>query len=89
MALGADPVRVVAMVLRSGARVVAGGTAAGLAGAFALTGLLQTMLFGVDAHDLTTFIAVPAVLAAVAGMAAYVPARRASHIAPAEALRAD
>jgi putative ABC transport system permease protein len=89
MALGADATRVIAMVLASGARVVAAGTAAGLLGAFALTGLLKTMLFGVNTHDAATFVAAPLGLAAVAMLAAYVPARRASRVAPADALRAD
>jgi len=89
MALGANPARVVGMVLGSGARVVAVGTAAGLAGAFALTGLLKTLLFGVTAHDTATFAAAPLVLATVAAIAAYAPARRASRVAPAEALRAE
>jgi len=89
MALGADPVRVVSMVLGSGARVVAAGMLAGLAGAFGLTGLLRSMLFGVGAHDAATFVAVPVVLAAVAMMAAYLPARRASRVDPMEALRVE
>ena len=89
MALGADQARVVSMVLGSGVRVVAAGTVAGLAGAFALTGLLRTMLFGVGAHDAATFVATPIVLVVVAMFAAYLPARRASRVAPAEALRAD
>jgi putative ABC transport system permease protein len=89
MALGADAGRVIAMVAASGACVVAVGTAAGLAGAFVLTGLLRSMLFGVEPHDAVTFIAVPCLLALVAMAAAYLPARRASRVAPAEALRAD
>ena len=89
MALGADVGRVVGMVAASGARVVAVGTAAGLAGAFALTGVLESLLFEVDHHDVATFVAVPCVLALVAMAAAYLPARRASRVAPAEALRAD
>jgi putative ABC transport system permease protein len=89
MALGADAVRVVAMVLGSGARVVASGMAVGLAVAFALTGLLKTMLFGVEAHDVATFVTVPLFLAVVAMMAAYLPARRASRVTPAEALRSE
>jgi ABC-type antimicrobial peptide transport system permease subunit len=77
------------MVLASGARVVLIGTVAGLSGAFALTSLLRTMLFGVSAHDAATFIAAPLGLAVIAMLAAYIPARRASQVAPADALRAD
>src|SRR5262249_19742907 len=62
MALGADAVRVVAMVLASGARVVAVGMVLGIGGAFALTGLLKTMLFGVEAHDAATFVGAPLLL---------------------------
>jgi putative ABC transport system permease protein len=69
--------------------VVAMGTAAGMAGAFLLTGLLKSMLFGVGPHDVVTFVAVPCVLGLVAMTAAYAPARRASRVAPADALRSD
>jgi putative ABC transport system permease protein len=89
MALGANPGSVIGMVLASGARVVLAGMAAGLASAFLLTGVLKSMLFGVGAHDTATFVATPLALAAVAMAAAYIPARRASHVAPAEALRGD
>ena len=89
VALGADPGRITALVLGMGARLVLGGTAAGLAGAMLLTNLLKTMLFGVSAHDTLTFVAVPVVLGAVALLAAYLPARRASRMAPVDALRAD
>ena len=89
MTLGADARRVITMVAASGVPVVALGTAAGMAGAFLLTGLLQTMLFGVGSHDTATFIAVPCLLALVAMAAAWLPARRASRVAPADALRAD
>ena len=89
MALGADARRVVMMVAGSGARVVALGAAAGMAGAFLLTGLLRTLLFGVGPHDAATFLAVPCLLAVVAMAAAWLPARRASRVAPADALRAD
>jgi ABC-type antimicrobial peptide transport system permease subunit len=89
MALGADARRVVAMVAAGGARVVGLGTVAGLAGAFLLTGLLKSMLFGVEPHDVVTFVAVPCVLGLVAMIAAYLPARRASQVAPADALRSD
>ena len=89
MALGADAARVAGMVAGSGARVLAAGTAAGLTGAYLLTGLLRSMLFGVDPHDLATFAAVPLLIALVAMVAAYVPARRASKVDPAVALRAE
>ena len=89
VALGADPSRIVSLVLASGARLVLAGTVAGMAGAMALTGLLKTMLFGVGARDAVTFVAVPLVLAAVALFAAWLPARRASRLAPVDALRAD
>ncbi|HXA49510.1 MAG TPA: FtsX-like permease family protein [Candidatus Acidoferrum sp.] len=89
VALGADAARVIAMVAAGGARVVGLGTVAGMAGAFLLTGLLKSMLFGVEPHDVVTFVAVPCVLGLVAMMAAYLPARRASQVAPADALRSD
>jgi putative ABC transport system permease protein len=89
VALGADPRRITSLVLVMGARLVLGGTAAGLAGAMLLTTLLKTMLFGVGAHDTLTFVMVPLVLGAVALLAAYLPARRASRLAPVDALRAE
>lgn len=89
MALGANPGAVIGMVLASGARVVLAGIAVGLASAFLLTGVLKSMLFGVGAHDTATFVATPLALAGVAMAAAYIPAWRASHVAPADALRSD
>ena len=89
VALGAAPGRITALVLGMGARVILAGTAAGLAGATVLTGLLKSMLFGVGAHDPVTFFTAPLVLAMVALLAAWLPARRASRMAPVEALRAE
>jgi putative ABC transport system permease protein len=89
VALGAAPGRITALVLGMGARPVLGGTAVGMAGAMLLTSLLKTMLFGVGAHDTFTFATVPLVLGAVALLAAYLPARRASRMAPVDALRAE
>jgi predicted lysophospholipase L1 biosynthesis ABC-type transport system permease subunit len=86
VALGADPGRILRLVLGSGMRVVLFGAMAGTGGALALTGLLESLLFGVKAHDPATFAAVPAVLIAVALLAAYLPARRASRLAPVDSL---
>jgi putative ABC transport system permease protein len=87
VALGADPVRILTLVLGSGMRVALIGALVGTVGALALTGLLKSLLFGVKAHDPATFATVPAVLIAVALMAAYLPARRASRLAPVDALK--
>jgi len=87
VALGAQPGQIVAMVAGGGARLVAAGTVAGIAGALALSGLLKGLLFGVGPRDLATYLAVPAVLAAVALIAALIPARRAARLEPMDALR--
>jgi putative ABC transport system permease protein len=89
MALGADSRKVVAMILASGARVVAAGCVAGLIAAVMLTRALKSMLYGVDPLDPATFLSVPAVIAMAALIAAWLPARRASRIAPSQALRAE
>jgi putative ABC transport system permease protein len=63
------------------------GTAAGIGGALAAARVARSLLYGIDAHDPTTFAVTAVLLAAVSGMAAYVPARRASLVEPAEMLR--
>jgi len=63
------------------------GLAIGLAGAFALTRVIASLLFGVTTKDPLTFAAVAGLLAAVALLACYLPARRASRVDPMEALR--
>jgi putative ABC transport system permease protein len=87
MALGARAVDVVAMVLRQGMALALAGVAAGLAAALAASRLLEGMVFGVSATDPTTFVAIAALLAAVALVASYVPARRAARVDPMTALR--
>jgi putative ABC transport system permease protein len=89
IALGAAPARILSHVLAGGARMLATGTAAGTAGALALTRLLQTLLYGISPRDTMTFVAVPIVLAAVGLAAAWIPARRASRLPAIEALRAE
>jgi putative ABC transport system permease protein len=87
MALGAAPRDVLTMVLGQGARLAAAGVAAGVVGAFALTGAIGTLLFGVSPRDPLTFATLSIVLTAVALVACYVPARRATRVDPIRALR--
>ena len=89
MAIGAQPREVLGLVLASGLRLVAVGVAIGLAGAFALTRVLRTLLFGVTAHDPLTFAGNAALLVAVATVACILPALRATRVNPIIALRAD
>jgi ABC-type antimicrobial peptide transport system permease subunit len=87
MALGAERARVLSMVARQGLALAGVGLAIGLAIAAALTRFATSFLYGIGAHDLTTFVGVPLVLLAVAGLAIFAPARRASQIDPMCALR--
>ncbi len=87
LALGAVPGDVVRLVLRRGTTLVVAGVVLGLAGAMAVSRLLASALFGVTPTDPVTVGAVTALLAAVAFIACYVPARRAARGDPMEALR--
>jgi predicted lysophospholipase L1 biosynthesis ABC-type transport system permease subunit len=87
-ALGARPADIVALVVRQVAVIWAGGIAAGLWIAFAVSRSLTTVLYGVNPHDFATFIVVPAILAVVTAIACVVPARRAARVDPLKALRA-
>ena len=87
MALGARMTDVLSLVLKQGVVLILIGEAVGLVGALALTRLMRTLLFGVTPTDVPTFAAVSAVLTAVALLACYLPARRATQIDPLEALR--
>ena len=87
MALGAEKSSVLLMVLNHGIRLVAIGLALGILGAFAATNAVKTMLFGVSSTDWLTFSAVGLILLGSALLASYVPARRATHVEPMQALR--
>ncbi|HJS74377.1 MAG TPA: FtsX-like permease family protein, partial [Vicinamibacteria bacterium] len=89
MALGASPHRILAQVMREGFFLVAPGIAFGLAGAFALSRFLSSLLYQVNASDPATFVLVSAFLLAVAIAACYVPGRRASGLNPLQALREE
>jgi predicted permease len=87
VALGARPGNILGLVVRQGMELAATGIVAGLAGAFALTRVMASLLFGVSATDAITFIAVALLLAAVAFAATVIPARRATRVDPMVALR--
>ncbi len=89
MALGAPRRRVFAMVLGEGARVAALGVTLGVAASLALLRTMTSFLYGVQPADPATFAAVSALLFAVALLACYVPARRATRVDPMAALRCD
>ena len=89
MALGAQRVNVLLLVLNQGVRLAAVGIAIGLAGAWGLTRLMSTMLFGVKPTDAVTLVGVGFGLIVVSLLACYVPARRATKVDPLVALREE
>jgi len=89
IALGAEPGRVAASVVAQGVRYAAVGIAIGLAGSFAVTRLMRTLVFGVSTTDPATFVGLSAFLIVVAGLASYLPARDAARTDPMAAMRAD
>jgi len=89
MALGAQPRDVLQLVVRQGMAPALGGLGLGFLGAFALMRLMEDMLFVVRANDPATFALVALLLAAVALLACYLPARRAAKVDPLIALRSD
>lgn len=87
MALGAGAGQILRQLLREGLGIVLAGTAAGLLGALFLARVLGSLLYGVSTHDPLTFVGVPLVLLAVALVATWLPARRATKVEPVVALR--
>ena len=87
MALGAQPLHVLKLIFGQSLMMLLMGTAIGLAGAFALTRLMSTLLFGVTATDPLTYVSVVGILTFVALLACYIPARRAAKVDPLIALR--
>jgi putative ABC transport system permease protein len=89
MALGATRTAVLRLVLRQGMRAVAIGLVLGIGGAFLVSRVLNAFLFGISGNDLPSYAAACLLLAATAGIAALIPARRASLVNPMEALRTE
>jgi putative ABC transport system permease protein len=87
MALGAQRRAIVGMVLRQGMELTGAGIVGGLIGAAVLTRVMASLLFGISATDALTFSAVPVILAGIALLAGYLPARRATTVDPVVALR--
>ena len=89
MALGAQRGDIVTLVVRQGAALVAAGAVVGLLAAFASSRVLESFLYGITTDDRLTFVAAPLVLVAVALVACWLPARRATRIDPMDALRVE
>ena len=87
MAMGAEPGKVRAMVIRQGMALVIVGLVVGLGTAYFLANVLASVLFEVEPRDVTVFVSVPVTLTVIALAAVWIPARRASRIDPLEAIR--
>ena len=87
MALGAQPRDVLKVLMLHGLLLVSSGVALGLAASFALTRLITDLLFGVEPTDKATLVAMTLLLVAVALLACFIPARRATKVDPLVALR--
>jgi len=89
IALGATQRNILNLIVRKGMALAFSGVLIGLAAAFALTRLMRTLLFGINSSDPVTFLAIALLLAAVAFLASYIPARRAARIDPMLSLRSE
>jgi predicted permease len=89
MALGATQSHILRLVVRQGMTLALSGVASGLLGAFALTRVMRSLLFGIGATDAATFTVISLVLLFTALLASYIPARRAARIDPMVSLRCE
>ncbi len=89
LALGASPANIMALIVRGGMTLAFWGVGIGIGGALVVSRLMRSLLFGVGVTDLVTFVAVPTLLACIAFLASYIPARRASRIDPSTSLRCE
>jgi len=89
LALGAEPRRILQMVVGRGLKLVSMGLLAGAVISYLMARAVQSLLFRTESHDLVTFVTVPLVLATIAIIACALPAYRASRVEPLGALRAD
>ncbi len=89
MAIGAEPTSILALVMRDVIAVLCAGLAAGILISLAATRVLQQMLFGLTPRDATTMFLAAGVLSAVALLAGYIPARRATRVDPMTTLRQE
>jgi putative ABC transport system permease protein len=87
IALGATQRNILSLVVQQGMALALAGVAIGLIGAFLLTRLIRSLLFGVAATDPVTFVGIALLLGLVALLASYLPARRAARVDPLVALR--
>jgi putative ABC transport system permease protein len=87
VALGAQPMHVIRLIVSEGLTVTLAGIVCGLVATAAATRALGSMLYGISPSDAATFVAVPALLAVVSVIAAYAPARRALRVDPLGVLR--
>ncbi len=89
LALGATRGNILRLIVRQGISLALAGVACGVAGAYAFSRVLQSLLFGISPKDALTFTAIPLLLIATALVASYIPARRAAHIDPMISLRCE
>jgi predicted permease len=89
LALGATPANIKTLIVRGAMTLAFWGVGIGIMGALAASRLMHSLLFGVGANDLLTFVAVPTLLASITFVASYIPARRAARIDPSISLRCE